>query len=144
MNTIESATVVCHCCELDWHRKLCSPIVNAYELNRGWRCRMCNEHQGDALKMAQKHEEEVRVRWGETVDVLHAAEDRAEKYREKMLAAFRSRDGVLKQFERLSRYHRATDTHGCICGKRNCETLGVVDADWIVGLIDRMHEREAM
>ncbi|WP_265326961.1 hypothetical protein [Mycobacterium tuberculosis] len=27
--------------------------------------------------MAQDHEEEVRIRWGETVDELHAALDRA-------------------------------------------------------------------
>lgn len=64
----EPATVVCQCCDLDMSRKLSSPIVNAYGLERGWRCRMCNEHQGKPLKMAQDHEEEVRVRWGETVD----------------------------------------------------------------------------
>jgi hypothetical protein len=135
--------VVCDCCELDWPRKLSSPIVNAYGLNRGWRCRMCNEHQGNPLKMAQEHEEEVRVRWGETVDKWHAAENRADSYKEKMLAAFRSRDNVVKQFERLGRYHRATD-HGCICGKRNCEILAIIDADWITDHIARMHEREAM
>jgi hypothetical protein len=40
-------------------RTLSSPIVNAYGLERGWRCRMCNEHQGNAVKMAQDHEYEV-------------------------------------------------------------------------------------
>jgi hypothetical protein len=45
-------------------------------------------------------------------------------------AAFGSRDAVLRQFRRLARYRRATE-HGCICGKRNCETLEVVDIDWI-------------
>ena len=37
--------------------------------------------------MAQEHEDEVRKRWDETVDLWHAAEDRAGKYKEKMLAA---------------------------------------------------------
>jgi hypothetical protein len=134
--------VVCDCCDLDTPRQTASPIVNAYQLIRGWRCRMCNEHQGQPLKMALDHEMEVRVRWGETVDKWHVAEDRADRYREKMLAAFRSRDRILEQFEELSRYHQATD-HGCICGKGNCETLRIIDADWINDYIARMHERDA-
>jgi hypothetical protein len=40
-------------------------------------------------------------------------------------------------------YHRETG-HGCICGKRNCEILAIVDADWINDHIRRMHERDAM
>ena len=102
---------------------------------------MCNEHRGDRLKKAQEHEEEVRARWDETVDKWHAAADRADDYREKMLAAFRSRDSVLKEFEKLSRYHRATD-HGCICGKTKCETLAIIDSDFVNGHIHRMHERD--
>lgn len=91
--------------------------------------------------MAQDHEDEVRVRWGETVDELHAALDRADHYKERMLAAFKSRDGILRQFEKLARYHRATD-HGCICGQPNCKTLPIVDADWINDHISRMHSRD--
>jgi hypothetical protein len=143
MNPLEAATVVCECCDLDASRKLSSPIINAYGLNRGWRCRKCNEHQGKPIQMAQDHEDDVRVRWGQTVDDWHAAEDRADTGRDKMLAAFKSRDNIVRQFEKLSRYHHATD-HGCICGKRNCETLNIVDADWINDHIARMHDREAM
>ncbi|WP_286199188.1 hypothetical protein ACRDU6_13035 [Mycolicibacterium sp. ELW1] len=77
------------------------------------------------------------------MDELNEALDRADEYREKMLAAFRSRDSILKQFEKLSRYHHATD-HGCICGKSECKTLPLVDADWINEYIARMHEREAL
>lgn len=143
MDDIEPATVVCDCCDLNWPRKLSSPVVNAFGLDRGSRCRMCNEHQGKPLQMAQDHEDEVRVRWDRTVDDWHAAEDRADNYREKMLAAFKSRDNIVRQFEKLSRYHRPTD-HGCICGKGDCETLRIIDAEWIVGHIARMHERDAM
>jgi hypothetical protein len=131
---------MCDCCDLDTPGQLASPIVNAYGLNRGWRCRMCNEHQGLPLKMAQDHENEVRIRWGETVDLWHAAENRADDYKAKMLAAFRSRDRILEQFEKLARYHRWID-HGCICGKPKCETLAIVDADWINDYIERMHRR---
>jgi hypothetical protein len=134
--------VVCDCCDLDTPRKLASPIVNAFGLFRGWRCRMCNEHQGQHLKMALDHENEVRMRWGETVTLWHAAEDHADGNREKMLAAYRSRDRILEQFEELSRYHRWTD-HGCICGKPKCETLEIIDADWINDHIERMHRRDA-
>jgi ribosomal protein L34 len=31
---------------------------------------MCNEHQGQELKKARDHEYEVRMRRGETVDLL--------------------------------------------------------------------------
>jgi hypothetical protein len=132
-------TVVCECCNLDVPERHCGPITVA-GLNRGWRCRRCNEHQGDAVKMAQDHEDDVRIRWDQTVDELHAALDRADHYREKMKAAYRSRDAVLTQFEKLERYHSAT-THGCICGKRNCETLAIVNADWINDRITSMHNR---
>jgi hypothetical protein len=132
--------VVCDCCELDTPRDLASPLNNAYGLNRGWRCRMCNEHQGQQLKMAQDHEDEVRKRWDETVDLWHAAEDRADKYKEKMLAAFRSRESVLRQFDRLTDFHHATP-HGCSCGEEDCAELDVIGADWITDLISRMNRR---
>jgi hypothetical protein len=132
----------CDCCDLDTPLKLASPLVNPFGLIRGYRCRMCNEHQGDPLKTARDHENEVRMRWDETVDLWHAAEDRADRYKEKMHAAFRSRDRILEQFDKLSRYHGWTD-HGCICGKRKCETLAIIDADWINDHIDRMHRRDA-
>jgi hypothetical protein len=135
--------VVCHCCELDTPGRLASPIVDAYGINRGWRCRMCNEHQGQKLKMALDHEDEVRQRWHETVTLWHAAEDRADEYKTKMLNAYRSRDAILRQFEKLTRHHRDTG-HGCMCGKSKCEVLPIVDADWINDHISRMHERDAI
>ncbi|WP_238328802.1 hypothetical protein [Mycobacterium avium] len=98
--------VICECCELSVPRRLASPDCNAYGLVRGWICRQCNEHRADPLRKAQEHEEEVRVRWGETADELNAALDRADRYKEKMLAAFRSRDNILHQFEKLERYPR--------------------------------------
>lgn len=130
--------VVCDCCDLDVPERLALPVVNAHMLVREWRCRKCNDHQGNALLAAQDHEEEVRTRWDETVDELHATEGLVDDYRDKMRAAFRARDAVLKQFEKLEHYHGATP-HGCICGKRNCETLAIVDADWINDRIAAMH-----
>lgn len=69
--------------------------------------------------------------------------NRADDYRAKMLAAFKSRDNVLRQFEKLERYHRGT-SKGCICGKRTCEILSIVEADWINDHIRRMNARDAM
>ncbi|OBB86591.1 hypothetical protein A5779_02685 [Mycolicibacterium peregrinum] len=60
-----------------------------------------------------------------------------------MLAAFASRDNVLRQFEKLSRHHHEIG-HGCVCGKRRCEVLAIVDVDWINDHIRRLHDREAM
>jgi hypothetical protein len=141
MTPPESDTkVVCDCCELSVSKRLSSAIRNPYELVRGWRCRRCNEHQGNPVKMAQDHEEEVRVRWGETVDELHAALDEAANYKAKMLAAFKSRDAVLREFERLGRYHQPNG-RGCICGNRNCETLAIIDSNYIYNHLDRMNRR---
>jgi hypothetical protein len=44
--------VVCDCCDPDTPRKLATPPT-VIGLIRGWRCRMCNEHQGQPLKMAR-------------------------------------------------------------------------------------------
>jgi hypothetical protein len=136
-------TVICDCCDLDVPERLTSAVRDAQLLIRGARCRKCNEHQGNPLKMAQDHEDEVRIRWGQTCDELQATEDRASDYKERMLGALKSRDGVVRLFEKLGRYHRATDDDGCICGKHNCETLRIIDDDWVNGHIDRMVRRDA-
>jgi hypothetical protein len=131
-------TVICDCCDLDVPERLASEVHDTHMLVRAWRCPTCDDHQGDALRKAQDHAAEVRVRWFETVDELRATQTLAEDYRDKMRAACRSRDAVLEQFERLERHHRATE-HGCICGNRNCETLAIVDTDWINDRIAVMH-----
>lgn len=103
---------------------------------------MCNEHQGDPLRKAQEHEAEVRMRWHETVDYWHAAEDRADDYRDKMKHAYRAHDRVLEAIEKLQRYHGYTG-HGCICGKGKCETLAIIEADWIQDRISDKRRRWA-
>lgn len=130
MSQRNSYTVVCECCDLDVPERLASALVSADQTVCGWRCRACNGHQRHVLRRAEDHAAELRVRLRETAEELHATQGLAEDSRNKMHAAFRARDAVLRQFEALTRYHRATE-HGCICGKRNCETLAVVDADWI-------------
>jgi hypothetical protein len=143
MNGPNISTVVCHCCELDVSQRNASEILDTHGLVQGYRCAMCNDHWGNPLKMAKDHEEELRVRWGETLDKLDAALNAAEEYRERMKAAFRSREAVLRHFERLAKelasYHRATD-HGCSCGDRDCEIPSLIEDDWINDLIRNMHE----
>jgi hypothetical protein len=68
------------------------------------------------------------------------AQDAADRYKAQTLAALRSRDQILEQFGKLARYHRPTD-YGCICGKRNCEELSIIDAEWITDHIVRMYKR---
>ncbi|MBV8861416.1 MAG: hypothetical protein JO259_06110 [Mycobacterium sp.] len=135
-------TVTCQCCELEWPERLALAVRNAQLLICAWRCRMCHEHQGDPLKMAQDHENEVRARWGDAVDKLHAALNDADRSKAQLLAALSSRDRVLKQFDKLGRYHRATDD-GCLCGERNCAQLAIIDADWITNRIGSMYQRGA-
>jgi hypothetical protein len=141
MSQPNSYTVVCACCDLDVPERLASELVSPDGLIRGWRCQECNAHRGNALTKAQDHEAELRARLHETVDELHDTQGLAEDCRQKMKAAFRSRDAVLRQFDRLARHHRAIE-NGCICGKRNCETLAVVDADWINDRIALMLEQD--
>ena len=138
MTKAEPITVVCDCCDLDFPEWLASDERDVDDLALGWCCPTCSEHRADELAAARDHEDELRIRHDRALDHLDAETYRADDYRRKMLAAFRSRDNVLKQFERLARYHRATD-HGCICGKRNCETLAVVDTDWINDRIAAMY-----
>jgi len=140
MDQLKPHTVACQCCELEWPERLTSAVRNAHLLIRGWRCRMCDEHQGDEIKKAHDHENEVRIRWGNTVDELHTAQDAADRYKAQTLAALRSRDQILEQFGKLARYHRPTD-YGCICGKRNCEELSIIDAERITDHIVRMYKR---
>lgn len=141
MGPLRSTEIRCECCELAHPERLATPVVDAGGDIRGWRCATCEAHRDDALAMARDHEDQVRARWRDTIDELNAVLDQVDDYRDKMQAAARSRDHVLRQFEKLARYHRGTDD-GCICGKRNCETLGVIDVDWITDRIATMHRLE--
>lgn len=138
MTNAKANSVVCGCCDLDFPDWLASDEPDADGRDGSWRCRVCLDHRGDELAAVRHHERELRVRHERAVEHLEAETYRADDYREKMLAAFRARDHVLTQFERLARYHRAAD-HGCICGKRNCETLAVVDTGWINDRIAAMY-----
>jgi hypothetical protein len=142
MELSKANTVVCECCQLKWPQRLASATRDGHLLIRGWRCRMCSEHQGDALKAAQDHEDEIRDRWGKSVDELRIALAAADRDQAQLLAAFSARDRILEQFEKLRRYHRPTD-HGCICGERNCKELSIIDADWINDRIAARYHRGA-
>ena len=74
------------------------------------------------------------------MDLWHVAEDRADNYKARMLSALKSCDSVLKQFERLSRFHHETPPR-CSCGKRDCVELLIIDAEWMNDLIPRMNRR---
>jgi hypothetical protein len=138
MTQPHSFDVICDCCDLDVPERLAIAVRDGERLVSAWRCRRCEGHRGNALKRAQDHEEEVRTRLRETLDELDETAGLADDYRAKMKAACRARDAVLEQFARLERHHRATE-HGCICGVRNCETLAIVDADWINDRIAAMY-----
>jgi hypothetical protein len=134
-NADRTRLAVCACCELDFPAWLADDEADD---TRGWRCADCGRHRGDELAMVREHERELRLRLSQATEDLAAETHRANDYRRKMQAAARSRDHVLAQFARLARHHRATE-HGCICGKRNCETLTVIDADWINDRIAAMY-----
>jgi hypothetical protein len=138
MTRPRSFDVVCDCCDLDVPEREAIAVRDADRLIGGWRCRPCEEHRDSRLKRAQDHEAAVRARWTDTLDELEETQGLVEDYRAKMKAACRARDAVLEQFARLERHHRPFED-GCICGKRNCETLAIVDADWINDRIAAMY-----
>src|ERR1700730_15008376 len=62
-------------------------------------------------------------RWGKTVDELHVMQDRAVEYESRMKAALRSRESVLREFDKLGQFHHTfPKAKGCSCGKVDCET----------------------
>ena len=69
-------------------------------------------------------------------------QDRAVEYESRMKAALRSRESVLREFDKLGQFHHTfPKAKGCSCGKVDCETLPIIEADWIKQLIENMHER---
>jgi hypothetical protein len=63
--------VVCDCCELETPRDLAYRSTTLTESTVA-------VSTMEQFKMTQEHEDEVRKRWDETVDLWHAAEDRAD------------------------------------------------------------------
>jgi hypothetical protein len=107
------------------------------------RCRVCNEHQGNAEKRAEDHEKELHRRLDVAVAAAYTERARAEDMKQKMKAAFASRDRALRLVERVIDLHEADGSGGCLCGIRNCGTLRVVSDDWILDRIADMYRREA-
>ncbi|WP_300018589.1 hypothetical protein [Pseudonocardia sp.] len=74
------------------------------------------EEKDEQAKSALRQVEEIKVRNGDA--------------KEKMIAAFRSRDGYIRVLAQIAKHHEPT-RNGCSCRRRDCETLRLVDQPWV-------------
>ncbi|WP_155859407.1 hypothetical protein [Cellulomonas sp. KRMCY2] len=79
-----------------------------------------------------------------------AARDSAEKayadrdrYREKMHAAYGSREVAVRRLRALSRLHEPLGNGVCLCKKRGCESLVILDTPWVRDMVSKLDAIEA-
>lgn len=133
-------TFKCECCQLDHPNTLRPSMFEEYV--PPIRCRMCNGHHGNALRRAEDHEAQLRLRLRLAMKSAREAHTRADGMMQRMKSAFASRDRTLRIVDRVMNLHEADRSGGCLCGIRNCPTLRVVSDDWILNRLADMHERE--
>ncbi len=103
-------------------------------------CEVCRGHQGETLgARAQRAEEHLPMHHEREAAARAAAED----YKERMHAAFRSREHSVRLLRRLRDLHEPHG-QGCSCGiKRDCKSLDLVEASWVREQVAQLNRREA-
>jgi hypothetical protein len=134
-------TFICECCQLE-HRNTVRPPTTFDEYVPPTRCATCNEHQGKPEQRAEDHEKELHRRLKVAVDAAYDERRRAEDMKQRMKAAFASRDRASRLVERVLDLHESDGSGGCLCGLRKRPTLRVVSDGWILDRIADMHERD--
>jgi hypothetical protein len=155
---VPAGCFVCECCGL-WYpvtRPISADVeARMHQPNRlPGRCGRCSPHRGDdAETLVRRAEDHVQWYWElyqSAVDAaremraeVEQAEVRAGDYRERMIAAFRSRDHGVRQMRRIGDLH-APVRGGCSCGKRpDCETAKIIDSPWVQARLRELERREA-
>ncbi len=158
--TVPPGNFVCECCGL-WYpvpQPVASDIetrMHRSQTNRvPTRCARCSHHQGDdaetVVRRAYEHELVYWEQYKRAADAtrtmraeVERAEVRASDYRDRMFAAFRSRDHGIRLLRRIGDLHEPL-RGGCSCGKKpDCETSRVIDGPWVQDRLRELARREA-
>jgi hypothetical protein len=150
---------VCECCGL-WYPLPPPPagdvetrMHQARTYRVPTRCRRCAPHRGDdadtVIGMANDHAQWYWEEYKRAVAAtrqaradVERAEVRASDHRDRMFAAFRSRDHAVRQLRRVGDLHEAV-RGGCSCGKKpDCRTAQIVDAPWVQDRLRELERRE--
>lgn len=134
-------TITCACCQLPQR-------VRDYDgEDPATLCGTCVEHRGaDDRKRRRRSEDHEAMYWTRCQEARAAAmmlEARVSEYRQKLAAAFDSRDQAIRVLRRVTGQHEPT-RGGCSCGKRNCPTLELVDSAWVRERIEQLEARGAV
>jgi hypothetical protein len=137
--TVSPSNYVCECCGL-WY-PVPQPVANDVETrmhrrqaNRvPTRCTRCSHHEGDDAETLVRRAHVYWEHYKRAVEATRAmraeverAETRASDYRDRMFAAFRSRDRGIRLLRRIGDLHEPL-RGGCSCGKKpDCETSRVM------------------
>jgi hypothetical protein len=136
--------ITCTCCGL-----LYNPPVAVFFVEREESrvmCRPCYEHRGADERMRnRRHEEHADLFWKRYRSAVQFARDAGDELkagREKMFAAFGSRDHAVRLLHKIGELHEPTP-RGCSCGKRSdCETAKIIDHGWVQDRIRDLERRE--
>ncbi len=133
-------TAECDCCGM---QQLFTDNTDYLHPGSGRVCSRCRLHRGEAewqqLRRALQHEEWLRERLAEARAAAQKAEEERDDYRERMLAALRSRDKGVRLLQRLNDLHALRPNGNCACGvKRGCGSGELLQQRWAQQMIGRV------
>ncbi|TQM44103.1 hypothetical protein [Pseudonocardia cypriaca] len=116
------------------------------------RCSRCAPHRGDdaetRIRIAEDH---ARWYWefaeqkdAETKAALAQVDEikvQMGDTRDRMIAAFRSRDAYIRVLADVAKQHQPT-RNGCSCRRRDCETFPITDQPWVRRKISELERCE--
>lgn len=154
--SVPPSDFVCECCGLPC--KNTRPVSSNIEARMHQpntppkRCARCGLHRDlDAQSLIRRAEEHSQWYWefAEAKDAeakASAAEVdeirvRIGDARDRMKAAFRSRDNYVRALARIADQHEPV-RGGCSCRRRDCPTLALVDEPWIRSRVNEIRREE--
>jgi len=135
--------ITCECCRL--RQQVRGSIGDERRVDM---CAMCFEHRGADNGMTQRrrteHDAMLRERLVRAEQLTQSAYSERDRARQRMLAAFQSRDSAFSILKTVNDLHEFRRDGSCSCGvKRDCKTAAVVYRGWVQAMIRRLDDAEA-
>lgn len=132
--------IVCECCRL--RQQVRGSVGDERRVDR---CAKCFEHRGADDEMTERrrseHDAMLRERLGRAEELTQSAYFERDRARQRMLAAFHSRDSAFSILQTVNDLHELRRDGSCSCGvKRDCKTAAVVYRSWVQAMIRRLDD----
>ena len=133
-------TIRCECCDL-------AQRVKDRPGKPSTVCATCGEHRGnDEVSLRRRAESHLQMVTVHLAAARGGADDAyrdRDSYKEKMHAAYRSREQAVRVLQRLAELHQPLGRGVCSCRARGCPSMAILDRPWVRDRLRQLEQVDA-